>query len=770
MEVKNSKFHWIFLLGFFLILFLPLLNLPPWFSPPDWGKTIVFRVVLSILIFIFLWQFILNANQYKNSAITGKLSFLFSKKNLVFWLLVSLLGIYLLATIFSLDRNFSFWGSPYRSGGFLNFAFYIIFAVLAFLILKKKDWRKVWDFAILIGILVAIVAILQWQGLFKDILITFESRPPSTLGNPIMLAIYLLLLSFLTLSFSIQEKKLTKKLFYFLALFLFIFVILLTYSRAAYLGLVVGFLWLIFVYPKKLLLVKVLSGILLILGIYGIYYINTQPQLPEFIQENKTLKGIVGRLSIERALQNPRISGWKVGWEALKDRPILGYGPENFSIGFDKYYNPSLSGIEKMPGAVTSWWDRAHNFVFDIGNTAGIPALIIYLSLFGVLLFQLQRLKKKDLSQSLTCHGIQATFLAYLAANFFSFDSFSSYLISFLLIGFSLSLISLPDPVPEQDSERNKPAKKKIQRTGLWKFILFVLLIWFIWYFNIKPFQINSQINLADHLANSEEDKPSSLPSATALVCDSALEIMEKILPEKSFLDGYLRLHYVGVINQCIDKKELTGGYLLAKKAQEILKENVEIRPYYTRNWLLLGQYSNILMENWEEETKAEAETSLEKAHQLSPKRQQVLQEWIKTDLLIGQYQSAKEKSETCINLNEKFAGCWWLAGLSHAYLNDLEKSDYYLKIAAEKRYPVKSKSSWLELTRAYIEIKNYPGLVETYSELIKLEPDNPQHYASLAFAYKELGQVEEAKKQALKIIELFPEHKEEAEEFLKTL
>ncbi len=755
MEIKNSKLHWVYLLGFFIIIALPLLSLPPWFSPPDWGKTIVFRIVLSILIFLFLWQFVLNRN--KNLEISEKLSFLLSKKNLIFWLLISLFGIHLLATIFSLDPNFSLWGSPYRSGGFVNFAFCIIFAILTFLILKKEDWQKILNFAILIGVLVSLVAIFQWQGLFKDIIIEYGTRPPSTLGNPIMLAIYLLLLSFLTLSFGIQEKKLTKKVFYFSALFLFIFVILLTYSRAAYLGLAVGFLWFLFAYPKRLALVKVLTGILLILGIYGIYYINTQPQLPEFIQENKLLKGITGRLSIERALQNPRISGWKVSWEALKDRPILGYGPENFAIGFDKHYDPSLPGIEKIPGGFDNWWDRAHNFVFDISVTAGIPALLIYLLLFGVLFFELQKAKKKDSSQTLIHHGIQATFLAYLTANFFSFDAFSSYLISFLLIGFSLRLTSHPAPTPEQIQERNKPSKKKIQRAGLWKFILFALLVWFIWSFNIKPFQINSQINLADHLAKNGR-------------CDLALEIMEKILPQRSFLDGYLRLFYVGIINQCIDTKDLAEARSLVQKVVKISKENTKIMPYYTRNWLLLGQYNNILMENWGEETGAEAESALEKAHQLSPKRQEVLTEWIKTNLLIGQYQRAKEKSDECIGLNEKFAGCWWLKGLGYVYLDDLEKADYYLKIAAEKHYPVKSKASWLELARAYIKIKNYPRLAEAFTALIKLEPDNAQHYASLAFVYRELGQTEEARKQALKIIELFPEYQKQAEEFLKTL
>jgi len=54
--LSENKLYWLYLIGFFLILALPLLNLPPWFSPPDWGKTIVFKIILAILIFVFLWQ------------------------------------------------------------------------------------------------------------------------------------------------------------------------------------------------------------------------------------------------------------------------------------------------------------------------------------------------------------------------------------------------------------------------------------------------------------------------------------------------------------------------------------------------------------------------------------------------------------------------------------------------------------------------------------------------------------------------------------------
>ena len=339
-KVTENRFYWFYLVGFFLILALPLLNLPPWFSPPDWGKTIVFRIVLSILIFIFLWQFILRRKVMEVRLPSFP----------IFWLLAALFIIYLLATVFSLDPNFSFWGSPYRSGGFLNFAFYIIFAILAFLIIRQKDWQKVWDFALVIGILVSIIAIFQQFGLISKIFIPFEARPPSTVGGPIFLAIYLLLLSFLTLSFGLKQAGL-KKLFYFLSFLLFIFVIVfITQTRAAFIGLVIGFLWFFFAYPKKLILFKVLAGVLLILGVFGLYFLKSHPEV-------YSTQGDIVRYTINRILSIPqgdesRISAWKVSLEAIEDRSILGYGPENFSIGFDKYYNPSLPQIEKCQGAL----------------------------------------------------------------------------------------------------------------------------------------------------------------------------------------------------------------------------------------------------------------------------------------------------------------------------------------------------------------------------------------------------------------------------------
>ena len=750
----HNKFYWFYLVGFFVILTLPILNLPPWFSPPDWGKTIVFRILLSILIFVFLWQAL------SKEQITIKTS-------LPFWLLVSLLGIFLLANIFSLDPHFSFWGSPYRSGGFLNFAFYIIFAILVFSIIRQKDWQKIWDFAIFIGILVSIVAIFQQYGLISKIFIPFGARAPSTIGGPIFLAIYLLLLSFLTLSFGLKQAGL-KKLFYFLSFLLFFLVaVFITQTRAVIIGYLVGFLFFILFYPVRKFSVslglKLTALIILLSGIYGIYFVNTQTELPQFIQKNRFLNGVTARLSIKAGLADSRISGWKVALPVLKDRPILGYGPENFAIGFDKFYDPSLPKITKEWG---SWWDRAHNFVFDIGVTAGILALLIYLALFGVLFWQLQKLKHTDehrlenRSTRIMTHGIQATFLAYLVANFFSFDTFSTYLISFLLVGYSLHLLS----GYQENSQAEKHGFIRIKRINadknLYKSVLLSVLIsvliWFIWIFNLKPFQINKEINWASYESKGGYH-------------EKAIVRMENLLAKRSFLDAYLRLKYADIIDEYIKAKpELTIS--LVQKAIEILKENTNIMPYYTRDWLLLGSYTNILIERGQIKLKDEANSYFEKAHQLSPKRQEVFTEWIKTDLLTGEYQKAKERAEKCIALNEKLGDCYWLMGLTQGYLKNFEGLNYYANIAQTKGYDTQSENAFLQLTKVYAQTQNYQDLVKTLTKLISINPNNPQYHASLAAAYQKIGDLEMAKKEALKVLELQPEAKGEVEEFLKSL
>jgi putative inorganic carbon (HCO3(-)) transporter len=725
MNNKNQTYKF-YLIGFFSILALPLLTSPLLLSPSAWGKAILFRIIISVLIFFFAYLLL-----YKRIIL-----FNWRKLSLPFWILITFFITLLLSTIFSLDPRFSFWGSPLRGDGFLNLGLIIIFSILTFLILKKSDWRKIWDFTILIGILVSIITFFQRFSLFSNIIKPFGSRPPGTMGGPIFLGLYFLLLVFITFSFFLEEKEKKKKIIYLLASLLFIYIIFLTESRAIYLGIIIGLIYFILCYPLKnkvILTIKFISLIILIIGACGIYYLVSHP---------KTTNSEITRFSVKLAREDPRFSAWIISIEAIKDHPILGYGPENFSIAFDRYYSPSLPFISKEWG---SWYDRAHSFIFEIGITAGIPALIIYLLLFGSLFWQLQRKKESKDSNFLIIHGIQATLFAYLTANLFSFDVFSTYLIFYLIVAYSLSLINSTKEesiilTPQENLVENefKPTKP------LFISILFIALLCFIWFGCLKPLGINADINQADYYTRTNQ-------------CQKALKKMEtNVLPTNSIIDSYAKLKYIEIIESCSQKitnLKTTSTF----RTISLLKDVVEIRPYYTRAWIFLGRYSTILVEN-------NIDHYFEKSLELSPKREEIFISWIQSYFASKEYQKAEEKSQQCIDLIPQSFYCHWLKGINNIYLDNIEQADKDISLATEMGYDPETYDSLSQLLKAYSleKEKYYDRIITIYEKLLARDFRIVESFSKLVDICKETDNYNIINKWKKALINIYPELKPE--------
>jgi len=766
---SQINIYWIYLVGFFIIIIQILNIFTFWSVPIDWGKAIFFRIILSIIIFIFLWEIIFK--KIKLSSIKAKIASVSTN----FYLLVALFLIYLLASIFSVNPHFSLWGDPLRNGGFINFSFYIFWAILAFLIIRKNDWQKLLDFLIIISLFVCIIAFIQKFGIFSKYLIPFKNRPISVMGNPILLSIYLLLVTFLSFSFGIIAKSRFKKILYFSSVFLFLFTsIFLVQTRGTYLGLFIGFLFFLFAYPKKTK-IKIYAGILILIAIAGGFFLKVYldnhlyiyQKLPSFFSEplDRSLSLFEGTKITEA-----RTSTWKVSWNALKEKPILGYGPENFVVAFDKHYDPSLPIIGRIaPGDnLTEWFDRAHNFIFDISITGGLPALIIYLSLFGTLIWQLQKTKKRSSENAVISTGLQATFLGYLTALFSSFDSVSTYLVSFLLIGYSLYLISSSDLSDEKKPEQattDRFSNKIYELRYPLVIVIFLIIGWFIWIYNIKPLYINKEMNLALAYADLRQEK----------TCQKALDIVNKIYPSvpDSIIDNYLGQKSTFVIYGCNDKLRGKMPEDLTNQNIQILKKNIEKNPQYVTNWILIGEYTGILIKEKNSKTenifilneeteklKNDADYYFEKALQLSPKRQLILKDWADTNTITGEYQKAEKKLEECINLNPSYARCYWYMALNKGYQKDYEGFKKFSEIARENNYGIESRESLQEVVNMYIRNNDYNGLTEVYPKLITVTHDpleKAQLHASLAASYKELGNIPKAREEVLKILDIIP-------------
>jgi len=853
----SNKLNWLYKIGLFIILTLPILTIPPYFFPADWGKSIVFRSVMAIMLFLFIAsslrarvsrsreRSVAGSNLNRGDCFVGCDLLAMTKNNpirkplasngasKIIWALGGLFGIFLLASIFSVDPLFSFWGSPYRGGGFVTFAFYFVFAIMAFLFFRKQDphvseagWQKAWVFSIFIGILVSFVGIIQYYGLFNKIFAA-SGQPPSTLGNPIILAIYLLLLFFPTLSFAINQSFDTvqgklKKIFYIFSLLIFLFTILISGTRAAYLGIFIGVLYFLLFFPvrdhardsategslgqaisngarpvkssqsevsretgqfnrtspKKLKILKICIGLFIIFILAFVLYANVHPGLPKILQ-NRITTGLVNQLSIKHALNDERYRAWQTAFKEVLDKPILGWGPENFAVGFDKNYDPKIT--------TSPWWDKAHNIFLDTGAEAGILGILAYLALFGVLFWQLHKVKHAEnnppspeatdgqsAEKTLMAHGIQATLIGYLVANFFSFDSFGTYIIFFLIIAYSLHLTSSTNDLARHCEEPTGdkaiwtsrllrqlrlPRNDKFKNIAL--ILLFILLIIFLYQYNWVPFEINAQINKANSLANQK-------------MCDQAFSIMDKILPEHSILDSYAIIEYGNFEKTCsVFYPENNLAY--TKKIGGLLLNAVKIQPLYTRYWLYLGTLTTTLAEQ-ETDSKSEnailseADGYLDKALQLAPKHQEIFIAKAKIQIDEANYKNAENISEKCIALNSNIGDCYWYLGLAEIYLDDYTDANKNMQLAGEKGVNVNSETSLDDLANAYGSFPDYKNLEPVFEKLIAINPNNPQYHSTLALIYAKLGEYDKARQEAATVLQLSPQSKPNVDEFLKTL
>lgn len=170
---------------------------------------------------------------------------------------------------------------------------------------------------------------------------------------------------------------------------------------------------------KKAVAVTILSGTLFVALFAGfIVYAKTNNIAQDV--------SIVARFSNVNTLF-ARWNIWKTAIVSWQEKPVLGWGQENFIHAFNKNYNPAMYGQE-------TYFDHPHNTYLGwlvFGGILGFLAFLFMLlmSLYGIIKSNLTAEKENDLIIPI----IFALITTYAVHIFFVFDNLTSSLL-FVLI------------------------------------------------------------------------------------------------------------------------------------------------------------------------------------------------------------------------------------------------------------------------------------------------------------------------------------------------
>jgi len=414
--------------GLIFLLLVPLVITPQTLAPFLLGKALYARALIEIItalwIFGLLWKI---APRPPRS-----------------WVLLAF-GAYVIIAAISAYWGVSFtrsiWSTYVRMTGVWDLFHWLILVVVASAVIGSlKDWRTIINCNLGIALCLCLLALAQSAGL------SAQCRVTAALGNPSYLAAILVVTTTLAVGLLIQsflraEGKATGapgaatspaaststeleqaakpeldpdperylvawRVFWGLVAFLGVWVLLLTGTRGALLGLVGGavampvalLIWGNRGVLRPILLTAgiILSAVVVLFAVEWTVGLRIGGGCHQDVTPTRLLK-----TSTEEGSVAQRIRAAEAGLNAFLARPLLGWGPENFEPAFESHVDPLFFKIESQLynqttdfKHVVTAFDDPHNKVIGEMATKGALGALAYLALWGAMVWAILRRRR----------------------------------------------------------------------------------------------------------------------------------------------------------------------------------------------------------------------------------------------------------------------------------------------------------------------------------------------------------------------------------------
>ena len=680
--------------GLFAILIVPFIISNGMYFPYIVGKAFTFRIIVEII--FALWLILI----FKDKESRLK----FSWVALIAFLFVTVMFI---ADIFGVAPAKSIWSNFERMDGWMTLIHLLMYLFVFVSVIKTDILSWFLRSSVGLSIIMGVMAISQSMK-------SENVRVDGPLGNPIYLAIYFLFNFFFALiliyrdCLAVCEKKgqtyskvFSNYLFYIYSLVALLnaYGIYITQTRGVILGLIGGIFvmvlaMVIFERQNKTFRNIAIGGIVVVfVMVAGFFAVKDT----DFVKNQPTLARLAS-ISWSNLSGQARQYVWPMAIKGAIEKPILGWGQENFNYIFNKYYDPRMYGQEQ-------WFDRAHNMPLDMLVAGGILGFLLYLGLYLAALYELWK-KARGLSiiEKSTITGLLA---GYFFQSIFVFDNNVSLILFFTV----LAIIHVYSGREKEKGIYMEKVSKWADETGkndeainyMVAPVVIVALFTALYFVNYKPIQTN--YNLISAVRAQDSDPTSSLGFYEKAVSNGFLgraEVRERTI------DSTLSVYKGTVATQDIKNKFVDFTYTEMKKQVDMYPNDARYQEFFGIFLASMGDFKQAL-------------TYLNEAEKLSPTKQTFKTQIINAYLNLGQIDDMVKEAKASYDLGQNFTESKIIYGVSLIFAQDQKGFDMLWGNAttSDSRIP----SAYMALAKGYYD----QGTISTAVDLLKkAEKINP--------------------------------------------
>ncbi|HNV82440.1 MAG: O-antigen ligase family protein [Tenuifilaceae bacterium] len=427
-EVKTGRNYPYFIFTIFIVLLLPVIYYQATLDLTTMPRVLALSAFLGMFVIFFF-----NSKWYKPEMLGVLRHGLFPVFGL--WLVVSVVTL-------------AFSSNPIEGiFDIIKVLFTITIAMLGAMIFSEEEnWLdKLAKVVVLSAIVTSLVGFVQYY-----LWVVKATEPFLPDGRKIIYRVvgvmahknlYSLSL-FMMLPFVAYGVAMFKKHWKILSIIALVFVLLLIFmlqARATWVGIMVAVaisVITLILYGNKFGLPKKWKITLITLTLMGAVAVGGVLFLVGKDSQNQYVKQLQSIINPKSAQNIHRINIWKTTLEMIQDRPVLGFGPNNWKLHAGYYFKGRFFLEDQIN------WQRPHNDFLWVFAEKGIFGILLYLAIFGFSLYYLYRIigaettREKRLMALLLIFGL----VGYLTASTFDFPYERIFHQAFLGVIFACSV------------------------------------------------------------------------------------------------------------------------------------------------------------------------------------------------------------------------------------------------------------------------------------------------------------------------------------------